>query len=103
MEIAARIWEYIARPVDRSLFWIAMMLAAVGIVTLFSAADQNLARVTNQLASLAIALVAMWIVANVPPQTLARTAVPLYVLAVVLLIGVAMFGVVVNGSRRWLN
>ena len=45
----------------------------------------------------------MWIVANIPPQTLARAAVPLYVLGVVLLVGVALFGVVVNGSRRWLN
>ena len=45
----------------------------------------------------------MWIVANIPPQTLARVAVPLYVLGVLLLIGVALFGIVVNGSRRWLN
>ena len=28
---------------------------------------------------------------------------PLYVLGVLLLVGVALFGVVVNGSRRWLN
>ena len=45
----------------------------------------------------------MWIVANIPPQTLARAAVPLYVVGVVLLVGVALFGDVVNGSRRWLN
>ena len=32
----------------------------------------------------------MWIVANIPPQTLARAAVPLYVLGVLLLIGVAL-------------
>jgi rod shape determining protein RodA len=103
MELAARIWEFIARPVDRALFSLAIMLVAVGLVTLFSATDQSLARVSSQLASLAVALIAMWVVASIPPQTLARTAVPLYVLAVVLLIGVAMFGVVVNGSRRWLN
>ena len=45
----------------------------------------------------------MWLFANVPPQTLARAAVPLYALAVAMLVGVALFGVVVNGSRRWLN
>jgi rod shape determining protein RodA len=103
MEIAARVWEFIVRPVDRFLFGIAMAIVAVGMVTLFSAADQSAARLTSQLASLAVGLVAMWVVANVPPQTLARTAVPLYVLAVVLLVLVALFGVVVNGSRRWLN
>ena len=103
MELAARVWEFVARPVDRFLFGITMVIVVVGLVTLFSATDQSVERVRAQLASLAVALVAMWIVANVPPQTLARTAVPLYVLAVVLLIGVAMFGIVVNGSRRWLN
>jgi len=47
--------------------------------------------------------VLMWIVANIPPQTLARAAVPLYVVAVVMLVAVALFGTIVNGSRRWLN
>jgi rod shape determining protein RodA len=103
MELVSRIWEFVARPVDRFLFGITMAIVAVGMVTLFSAADQSTARLTNQLASLAVGLVAMWIVANVPPQTLARVALPLYVLGVVLLVGVAVFGVVVNGSRRWLS
>jgi len=103
LEFAARFWEFLVRRIDRPLFGIVMALVAVGFVTLFSAADQSVARVGNQLASLAVALVAMWVVANIPPQTLARAAVPLYVLAVVLLVGVALFGVVVNGSRRWLN
>lgn len=103
METAARVWEFVVRPVDRFLFAIAMVIVAVGFVTLFSAVDQSLTRLSSQLASLGVALVAMWMVASVPPQTLARTAVPLYVLAVVLLVGVAMFGIVVNGSRRWLN
>lgn len=103
METVARVWEFVVRPVDRFLFSIAMVIVVVGLVTLFSAADQSVDRVRTQLLSLAIGLVAMWVVANLPPQTLARTAVPLYVLAVILLIGVALFGVVVNGSRRWLN
>src|SRR5439155_25251841 len=43
------------------------------------------------------------VVANVSPQTLARAAVPLYLVAVTMLVGVALFGTIVNGSRRWLN
>ena len=76
-----RVWEFVARRIDRFLFGITMAIVGVGLVTLFSAADQSVDRVRAQLASLAVALVAMWIVANIPPQTLARTAVPLYVLA----------------------
>ena len=41
----------------------------------------------------------MWIAAQIPPQTLMRFAVPIYVVGVVLLIAVALFGEVVNGAR----
>jgi rod shape determining protein RodA len=103
LNFLSRAWEGLTRRIDRVLLGCALAIVGVGLVTLFSAADHNLARVTNQLASLGFAIVLMWFFANVPPQTLARAAVPLYVLTVLLLVGVALFGVVVNGSRRWLN
>ncbi len=99
----ARLWEALTRRVDSFLFGIALAIAGVGLVTLFSAADQNVARLTSQAMSLGFALVLMWLVANIPPQTIARAALPLYVVAVVMLIGVALFGTTVNGSKRWLN
>jgi len=98
-----RAWDALTRRVDSFLFGVAMAIALVGLITLFSATDQSVARVTSQATNLACALVLMWIVANLQPQTIARAAVPLYLIAVVLLVGVAMFGTVVNGSRRWLN
>ena len=98
-----RAWEALTRRIDSMLFGCALAIVGVGLVTLFSAADQSVARLTSQAMSLAFAIVLMWTFANIAPQTLARTAVPLYVVAVAMLIGVAMFGVVVNGSRRWLN
>jgi rod shape determining protein RodA len=103
LELAGRAWEALTRRIDNFLFGCALALVGVGLVTLFSAADQSVARVTTQLVSLGFALTLMWILANIPPQTLARAALPLYVLGVLLLVGVALFGVVVNGSRRWLS
>src|SRR5438045_930826 len=102
-QLLSRIWEALTRRIDRMLFVCALAIVGVGLVTLFSAADQSVQRVTSQLLSFGFAIVLMWLFANIPPQTLARAAVPLYVAAVLMLIGVAMFGVVVNGSRRWLN
>ncbi len=102
-QLLARSWEILSRRVDSFLFGVALTIVGVGLITLFSASDQSFARVSSQLWSLALALVAMWIVANIPPQTIARAAVPLYALAIVLLVGVALWGVTVNGSRRWLN
>jgi rod shape determining protein RodA len=103
VQLIARVWEVLTRRIDSMLFAAALAIVGVGLVTLFSAADQSMARETSQAMSLACAIGLMWMFANIAPQTLARAAVPLYVVAVAMLIGVAMFGVVVNGSRRWLN
>ncbi|HEY5862874.1 MAG TPA: FtsW/RodA/SpoVE family cell cycle protein, partial [Casimicrobiaceae bacterium] len=99
----SRFWEVLTRRIDKMLFVCGLAIVGVGIVTLFSAADQSVPRVTNQLTSFGFAIALMWLFANIPPQTLARAAVPLYVAGVLMLVGVALFGVVVNGSRRWLN
>ena len=102
-QFLARVWEVLSRRIDSFLFGVALTIAGVGLITLFSAADQSLARVSSQATSLAFALVLMWVVANIPPQTIARAAVPLYAVGIVMLIAVALWGVSVNGSRRWLN
>jgi rod shape determining protein RodA len=103
MGIIVRAWEVLTRRIDSMLFACALAIVGVGLVTLFSAADQSIARVTSQAMSLSFAVVLMWTFANIAPQTLARAAVPLYIVAVAMLVGVALFGIVVNGSRRWLN
>ena len=103
LALLSRVWDALTRRIDRMLFVCALAIVGVGIVTLFSAADQSIPRITSQLASFGFAIALMWLFANIPPQTLARAAVPLYIVGVLMLIGVALFGVVVNGSRRWLN
>jgi rod shape determining protein RodA len=45
----------------------------------------------------------MIFIANLSPQFIARFAVPLYVIGIVLLVGVAVGGEVVKGARRWLK
>jgi len=103
MALVQRLWEALTRRIDSMLFGPALAIVGIGLVTLFSAADQSIARETSQALSLSFAIALMWMFANIAPQTLARAAVPLYTVAVAMLIGVAMFGVVVNGSRRWLT
>jgi len=103
LNFLTRLWEVLTQKVDSFLFGVAVAIAGVGLVTLFSATDQSVARITTQAMSLAFALVLMWVVANIPPQTIARAAVPLYLFAVVMLLAVAVFGTTVNGSKRWLN
>ncbi len=78
-------------------------LMFVSLVVLYSATDGNWMRVLGQLANILVAFVALWIVANMPLHWLMRIAVPMYVLGMVLLVGVALFGDISHGARRWLN
>ena len=98
-----RAWRRIADPLDPTLFSAAIALLALGLVTLYSASNENPARMTAQLANIGIALGLMWAVAQVPPQTLMRFAPPIYLLGIVLLLAVAGVGDIRNGARRWLN
>ena len=75
----------------------------VGLFVLYSASGQSLSRVSAQGINIVVALSLMWVAANVPPIKLERIALPLYVAAVLLLIGVALFGSISHGARRWLN
>jgi rod shape determining protein RodA len=74
-----------------------------GLVVLYSAANGNVMRVSAQVTNMMVALSVMWLFANIPPHYLMRLAVPVYVVGVLLLVGVALFGEIVNGSRRWLH
>jgi rod shape determining protein RodA len=107
MEIAGyplrRLRARLFAGIDPPLFALALTLSLLGLGVLYSASYENASRVASQFANLAVALGAMWAVAQVPPQTLARLALPAYVVGLVLLVAVALGGEVVNGARRWLN
>ena len=88
---------------DGPLISIVLALTAIGLATLYSASYDTPARFHAQLVNFAVAFVALWLAAQISPQTLARFALPAYLLGLALLIAVALFGDVVNGARRWLN
>jgi len=88
---------------DKPLALIVFLLLCVGIVTLYSASLDMPGRVEDQLRNIMLTFVLMWILANVPPPTLMRFAVPLYTVGMALLIAVATFGLTRKGAKRWLN
>ncbi|MDR5812084.1 MULTISPECIES: rod shape-determining protein RodA [unclassified Caballeronia] len=88
---------------DKPLALIVFLLLCVGIVTLYSASLDVPGRVEDQLRNIMLTFGLMWVLANIPPQTLMRFAVPLYTVGVALLIAVATFGLTRKGAKRWLN
>jgi rod shape determining protein RodA len=88
---------------DKPLALVVFLLLCVGIVTLYSASIDVPGRVEDQLRNIMLTFVLMWILANVPPPTLMRFAVPLYMFGMALLVAVATFGLTRKGAKRWLN
>src|SRR5882672_7167936 len=98
-----RIGLRLADGIDPTLLVLLLSLSMIGLATLYSASYENSSRVLAQLANLGVALVAMWLIAQVPPQTMMRFAVPAYVIGLCFLVAVALKGDIVNGARRWLH
>jgi rod shape determining protein RodA len=99
-----QIFDRATRCLDGPLMVTIVVLAALSLTAVFSASGgASFDRSLGQLRNFAVALTFMWIVANVPPQTLMRLAIPIYIAGLALLIGVALFGDIKNGARRWLN
>jgi rod shape determining protein RodA len=107
MELARYPWQRIgarvAEGIDPPLLMIILSLSTLGFAALFSATYESPGRVLNQVMHISLALCAMWVTAQIAPQTLMRFAVPAYVIGIAFLIAVALFGDVVNGARRWLH
>jgi rod shape determining protein RodA len=94
-----------ARLVNHVDGWLLALLLALMIVStavVFSASGQSATRMFGHLTNIALAAVVLIAVANIPPHILGKAGPPLYALGLVLLIGVAFFGEIRNGARRWL-
>ncbi len=98
--------DFVARmfnSIDWPLMIILVILAAVGLLVMQSAVGGTDWRFADQTRNFLVAMVALWVVAMTPPHIIMRFAVPFYVLGMVLLVGVALFGDTSKGATRWLN
>jgi rod shape determining protein RodA len=89
--------------IDFPLLLITATIMGVGLATVYSATYDSAHRMMSQAANMGIALVVMWFVSRVPPQKLMGFAMPLYIVGLLLLVAVFLFGIKVNGAKRWLS
>jgi rod shape determining protein RodA len=88
---------------DGPLAFAIFILAAIGLLNMYSSGFANGLRFYDHARNLFLAGLVMFVMAQIPPQRLMALAVPLYTLGVALLIAVALFGLTKKGARRWLN
>jgi rod shape determining protein RodA len=100
------VWQRL-KPVftgfDAPLVIGVLLLGAAGLVTMYSAGFDNGSRFVDHGRNMILALIILFVVAQVPPQRLMQLAVPLYTVGVALLIATAVIGVTKKGATRWLN
>jgi rod shape determining protein RodA len=98
-----RILGRLVSHLDGPLLGLLVLLLLASTAVVFSATSENSERLISHLTNIGVALTAMLLVSHIPPQRLMQFALPVYIVGLMLLLGVTLFGVVVNGSRRWLE
>lgn len=98
-----KIKNIIIDPIDPWLFYAIILIYIMSLFLLYSADGQDFGRLANKTLHTILGFSILWFIARIPPQRIARFALPAYCIGVLLLIGVHFFGITVNGSTRWLN
>ena len=101
------LWQRLAPLFTGYDLWLALAvgcLAALGLVTMYSAGYDHGTRFVDHGRNMLLALGVLLLVSQVPPQRLLQLAVPLYLLGLLLLIVTALPGVGITkkGATRWL-
>ncbi|MDP1648939.1 MAG: rod shape-determining protein RodA [Rubrivivax sp.] len=87
---------------DGPLLLAIALLAAVGLVAMYSAGYDHGTRFVDHGRNMLLALGVLFLAAQVPPQKLQQLAVPLYTAGLALLVATALFGITRKGATRWL-
>jgi rod shape determining protein RodA len=100
------LWQRVA-PVlfgfDGPLVLIVLLLSAAGMLTMYSAGYDHGTRFADHGRNMLLAAALLFAVAQVPPHRLMALAVPLYAVALALLVATALFGITRKGATRWLD
>ncbi|PMH37488.1 rod shape-determining protein RodA [Vibrio sp. 10N.286.49.B3] len=89
--------------IDLPLLLGIIVLMGFGLVVMYSASGQSLAMMDRQAMRMALSLVVMIGLAQIPPRTYESFAPALFGVGIILLLGVLFFGESSKGAQRWLN
>lgn len=89
--------------VDPILLMLLLALTAFGLTILYSASGESDRLLTRQLVFFCVAYCTMFAVAQVNPSVMRRWSTWFYVVGIVLLLLVLVFGVGAKGAQRWIS
>jgi len=89
--------------IDGFLLFSLVSLMLVGLITIYSSGGQDWDLVYRQLVRLGLGIGIMAVLAQVPIMFYQRLSTYFYLAAVLMLVGVLLFGVSGKGAQRWLD
>ena len=89
--------------IDLWIFIPLVLLSATGLVVLYSASGQSEPMMVAQIRNLFVAFMVLLTTAQLRMETLKLISPYVFALGLVLLVGVAFFGVGAKGAQRWLS
>jgi rod shape determining protein RodA len=89
--------------IDLPLLLLLLLICGFGLLVLYSASGESIAQVERQGLRLGLALVLMLGIAQLSPAVLRQWSFPLYLVGLLLLILVLLFGEQSKGAQRWLD
>jgi len=95
------IWQKL--HIDLPLLLGILSLMALGLFIVFSAGGQSLDIVYRQAIRLGVAIMVMLVIAQIPPLSYRKWAVPFFVIGLLMLVAVLLFGYTGKGAQRWLD
>ena len=88
---------------DIPLLFGLVLLCGVGLIVLYSAGGQDISLIYQQATRIGLALLLMFMVAQISPARLARMSLWIYLVGITLLALVLFTGEMGKGAQRWLN
>ncbi len=89
--------------IDRPLLFGLLVLAMAGLFILYSASNQNLHVIERQVIRIGLALIAMIVLAQIPPDKFRLWTPWLFGATLTLVVAVLLTGVISQGAKRWLD
>ena len=88
---------------DPTMLLILLALLVYSALVIWSASGQDIGMMARKIGQIAMGLVIMVVMAQIPPRVYEGWAPYLYIICIILLVAVDAFGAISKGAQRWLD
>ena len=88
---------------DKVIFACLILLTCINLLVQYSANDQQINKLLTDATYLILSFIILFIIANMNINYIKNSIIPFYIITIILLLSVLLFGIGSHGAKRWLN